>query len=879
MNSFLTSIACIVFSYFTVLSAFQDVSHIPLEKISSKKSLYRRASLRHTEGSGRGYKGGYTTLEGFLSPDPDTLPLNIMPFVDVRGHFFNKGKCAANVGIGIRKINESKIHGLNFFYDHRKTDEIKYNQVGFGFEALGKSWDLRINSYFPVGALITDPYEVEFAAFTGHHMLVSQKTHCALRGGNAELGFNVLKKRSLNFYTAVGSYFYKGKIGSAIGGVKSRLKAQYKDYATLELSHSYDKSFHNKFQCELTFSVPFGSGAKEWIDDALFDESKFLYSKMVQPVKREEIIPVKRQTERVTAVDPVTGKPYYFVFVDNTSNSLGTYESPYPTLALAQAYSKQGDIVYVFPGDGTTRGMDAGIRLKENQKFWGSGTIHTLETVQGAISIPAHSATAPKITNPDGDAITLASTNQVSGFTITDALRKSITGTALKNIELSDCTIKDNGEEDHIHLEYSGDSAVAVLRNLTIQNSVIDAVYINSTADLTTCTMTNCKIEGSQRYVIKGEFADKVTFNLLNNTIDDNTNGSNFTFEGPSSLVVTGNTFKDTTSVSDIPLYVSAQTDPLVATISNNIFNENTCGSIKFNLINTDTAQLLIDGNNIINNGSGDIAALGSAIVIDPDGTDGNCRLTLTNNNISGSQSRALNCTDGAFNDFQVVVAGNTLTGNGGGLVFNNPCENFNLTVANNTILDSQDHAITTPANTIATATMIISDNQITGNVNGASGIALAHSGTTLNLTVTGNILSQNSTSGIIMYPADQIEDVVVKIENNNIENNQNLGANAAGGIDLEQYINLSGTVTHNTFSNNTDGDFYIGSTKGNTTVGLEMSGNTSTNGYRFENNDGGGGVFNLAPCNFDDVNTGAITTTGTITYVHSNEDPTPCAD
>ena len=137
--------------------------------------------------------------------------------------------------------------------------------------------------------------------------------------------------------------------------------------------------------------------------------------------------------------------PYFFVFVDNTSSSNGTYESPYHSLAQAQDNSSPNDIIYVFPGDGTTTGMDSGISLQANQKFWGSGISHSIQTSEGTISIPAQSSSSPTITNTnidtDGNAITLATNNAISGFTITSAINDAIYGTDPQSLEVSSCTI------------------------------------------------------------------------------------------------------------------------------------------------------------------------------------------------------------------------------------------------------------------------------------------------------------------------------------------------------------------------------------------------------------------------------------------------------
>ena len=107
--------------------------------------------LRHIESKGLGYNKGYSSLDAFL-----TYPKwsgDFLPFVDLRGHVFNDGKTAANAGWGFRYLSEPKkrVFGLNFYYDYRDASKKSYRQVSAGLEALGITWDFRMNGYLPVG--------------------------------------------------------------------------------------------------------------------------------------------------------------------------------------------------------------------------------------------------------------------------------------------------------------------------------------------------------------------------------------------------------------------------------------------------------------------------------------------------------------------------------------------------------------------------------------------------------------------------------------------------------------------------------------------------------------------------------------------------------
>ena len=73
-------------------------------------------------------------------------------------------------------------------------------------------------------------------------------------------------------------------------------------------------------------------------------------------------------------------------------------------------------MIYVFSGDGTTTGTDAGITLKNNQKLFGAGIDQRLvDETFGPINIPAQGVGLPKITGASGF-IHCANNNEISGI-------------------------------------------------------------------------------------------------------------------------------------------------------------------------------------------------------------------------------------------------------------------------------------------------------------------------------------------------------------------------------------------------------------------------------------------------------------------------------
>ena len=321
-----------------------------------------------------------------------------MPFVDLRGHAFNDGKFAANAGLGLRYIC-NYVYGINAYYDYRNTHHQHYNQFAAGLEALGKIWDFRINGYLPVGRRNSNYYQTHFGEFKKHSIYLSRKKQVSLKGANAEVGYHLDHFKDFPFYFTGGLYYLHGTGRTAWGGqLKARLDIY--DYLTLDGNISYDHLFRWVGQGQVSVNFPFGARRQiKKSPDRSCTNSMALSTRALQRVDRFEIIPVDTKKVLKKAIDPVTGDPYVVWFVDNTSHSQGTYESPFNTLVDAQNNSNPNDIIYVFVGDGTDNGMNGGIILKNGQQLLGAGVEQQVETTLGLINIPAHDYGLPLISN------------------------------------------------------------------------------------------------------------------------------------------------------------------------------------------------------------------------------------------------------------------------------------------------------------------------------------------------------------------------------------------------------------------------------------------------------------------------------------------------
>ena len=414
-----TSICC-----FSVASAFATAKTSPNQSPSQEEDCGnlpigpQRVEARHIESKGIGYDQGYTSIEGFFTV-PNCLEGSWLPFLDVRGHAFNNGKFATNLGLGLRYMT-SLVWGLNTYYDYRNTNHFHYNQVGVGLEMLGKLIDLRINGYLPVGKKNSNFYHTRLDGFQGHYLLLSRKREFAMKGANAEIGFHFGQFGRLQMYSAAGPYYFEGQ-GKVAWGGEGRYVINFYDYFRVQINGSYDKIFKGIVQGEVAVTIPFGKRkAIKKRNSYTCPQELLVKERALQRVDRQEIVVVDKKRTINPAINPETGQPYFFWFVNNTSHSNGTFESPFNTLIDAQNASGPGQTIYVFSGDGTSAGMNQGITLKDGQSLLGSGTPQTFPTTNGVFTVSPLTSQMPIINNvmnvPLGAAVVLAERTQVSGI-------------------------------------------------------------------------------------------------------------------------------------------------------------------------------------------------------------------------------------------------------------------------------------------------------------------------------------------------------------------------------------------------------------------------------------------------------------------------------
>ena len=624
------------------LSVVGNSAAIPLKELECQSyTQSQRAYIKHIEGKGVGYNQGYTTLGAFLTPG--AYYSSVLPFLDLRAHIFNNRKFASNAGVGVRYLSDKpRIYGGQFFYDFRRSHRHSYNQIGVGFEVLSQWWETRINGYLPVGDKIEYRKHKEtfltFDRFSGNELIFSEHINrkkeyeFAMKGADAEVGMHLIKpSKDYTLFAGIGPYYYDGYFGKHAWGGKVRVQAKLTEYVFFEISDSYDSIFHNKFQGQVSLSVPLGKKLtkKPYTKfTAPCSQAMAIQDMINLPPHRQEIIVLDKHTRQdnktFTFVASSGGAPLHFLFVNNTNTppGTGTIENPFNTLNGAQTASVPGDFIYVFAGDGTTAGMNTGFVFKDNQELLGSGIPQTIPTQLGNVVIPALTANSPEITAP-GIIVTLANNDVLSGFAILQSnAAAAVSGAA----GVRSPTVKNNA----IKMAPGATSPAIVLTNPAGRPSIL-----------------------SNNLMGNGNGTTGV--NITSNTPP----GPN----GASDPSVQGNTMTGFT-VTGVLIQTSG-VGQLFPTIENNIVTNNATG-VQISVANTSIMTLTVQNNTVTNNtGNGVLLSIANSPIL---------QTALNANTITSNGQQGVNVAFGGTTLPQVAVnlLQNTISANGlDGLVAN----------------------------------------------------------------------------------------------------------------------------------------------------------------------------------------------------------------
>ena len=379
------------------------------------------------------------------------------------------------------------------------------------------------------------------------------------------------------------------------------------------------------------------------------------------------------------AINPATGTPWRVIHVNNTSNSLGTAESPYPTLAQGNAAATNPwDIVFVDQGDGTATGYNTAFSFQAaNQYLVGNGAAFYVPTANaGLINIATNlDGTKPLLTNPSGASVIIGSAGAgavVSNFQITGS-KIGIQGTGLLSsgiartgpVPFADTT----GTSIINNVFISGNSTTAPQAGVVLDSTTNGDItfFASSIAGMTKDAIrieggnANVNFQGSISNASPTSYAVNIA-NTTGGTVNLAVGGTPATSGVINEIVDTGGLGIQiqTTGSAAINIGNASLTDNVNYSI--NVENDNS-GSINFTdaTINNNTALAAIRI----------VGPLGSATVLSYNGTVTNTNGFLLSVNDLGAGSNVI-LTGGANPSFVDTGDGIQIVGNSGALSVQN---------------------------------------------------------------------------------------------------------------------------------------------------------------------------------------------------------------
>lgn len=365
--------------------------------------------------------GASLDLEGKLGTDRNLgegdlmVPLaqddrNLL-FGDVRMRFDDSNSHEGNFGLGVRHMLASGWNlGAYGYFDRRSTGNDNYfNQLTFGAEALGRDWDFRANSYWPIGDTTKDADSYSTATISGTSVIFKGGEERALRGFDVEVGWRVPVFEAggpldLRLY-AGGFTFDNGDVPDVTG---PRLRAELVGYDLPQLSPGA--------------RVTLGA---EWQYDDVRDGQAFVSARLRIPLQSEE-----QRSRKLTAQERRMTAPIVRD-VDIVAQA-GDFGAPETATQLANGTS------FTVLNSSTTSGAalpGAVTALANNSTAILAGTFNTGATVDltgnkslmaGSISVRSPSgrtavlSTPATISSSDAVATTIQApgNNTISGLTI-----------------------------------------------------------------------------------------------------------------------------------------------------------------------------------------------------------------------------------------------------------------------------------------------------------------------------------------------------------------------------------------------------------------------------------------------------------------------------
>lgn len=469
---------------------------------------------------GLGYEGAYLTLGGKRQIYEDSWDGRWL--AEGRFHYgLEEDGFFANLGIervfSLDAIGADLVGGFWYDYDGDQQGNFAhdFSQVSINAAIKTRKWDLIGNGYFPVGVTdFTTGGPDGSNVFLGNSILITPGIDSALRGFDVTLR---MRPKHLAFGNGIidfGGYGYSSDTIDFFSGGRARLGFQAQNGASVIAEVNHD----DRFGTTGSLGVAWAFGRR-----GAAGGSGGIGNDLAETVRGDHIVRFNQGFE--VAVDPATGLAFNVLHVNNTSDPAfedGTAETPFASLAAAEAFSVEGDVIFVSPGDGSRQGLNTGFVLKDGQQFLGSGGQNIIQIQGGRNFLIPGTGPRPVISNPGADSvITLANDNTIRNVNIDGtATVNGIIGEGVSNGTIEDTNVSLAGENGVFLDQISGDWN---FRRNSFSNNNIDGLFISNTTDnQSVFTLEDNIANGNGFNGIHFENFRAESLNLVNNTTSDN---------------------------------------------------------------------------------------------------------------------------------------------------------------------------------------------------------------------------------------------------------------------------------------------------------------------------------------------------------------------
>ncbi|HUK36460.1 MAG TPA: Ig-like domain-containing protein, partial [Vicinamibacterales bacterium] len=319
---------------------------------------------------------------------------------------------------------------------------------------------------------------------------------------------------------------------------------------------------------------------------------------------------------------------------NNGGGSTGRVDSPYATLAAAQAGAATNDTVYIFTGDGTTTGQNAGFTLNhDGERLIGEGVALTVSGTYNGTSNPQlrGAGTRPQISNGAGEAVKVAAASGVISNTEVSGIE--ITSSALHGVNITNAAavVMDG---DHIASTTNSGVRGTTVSGFSFTNGTIaTSGSVAGDGNISFDNLTGSATISNSTF--SGAFSDNIRVANTTGSLDRLTL-TNVTMNGNNA----------TTGNNAVQLSVGTGAT-LNVTVTGSHFNSTRAQHFQLSLTGSATSDVVFTGNSISN---AQAALSGGGGVVVATGGGGNPALTynISNNTIRDAVGAALNVTKGS---------------------------------------------------------------------------------------------------------------------------------------------------------------------------------------------------------------------------------------